>query len=215
MPKWIIFLLALTGCVSAPQGAHLDRRPLYVNTRAVIELNDYSAAATIDVVESSLKYAEYVFKGVGVKFVLTDIEYSTQKPWAEHIVDGTQHPNSYNIYFVLAPIVYEGTTIVGASYIPRQINAGTSIISVDGDMSTVAHEIGHGLGGLEHTFDEDGCSDTPTKEEYVMLGDYTTYPNLMNYHRAAYDFITPQQEDLMRQNILRFSQKRLLRHYKP
>lgn len=211
---YLASLFGLIGCASQNINNPMSSPPIYVNTRVVVEVGGVSCAVSPEEIDNALLYTEQLYKDLNVHFIITSRELVEESSWGRHFIDGVNHPDQLNLYFVNSVMRVKEQTITGVSYLPSHPYCpGTSIITGGTAYDVVAHEIGHSLGGLLHTFEEDGCSDTLTKQEYETSPglNYIFYNNIMNYHDCVnQNFVTPQQINLMRSNIQKFSKMRLL-----
>jgi hypothetical protein len=205
-------------CASIDREASQSRpEPIYVNTRVVLSVQDTFTSGSFEQAKIHLAYAEEVFKDLNIHFVVTKEDIIGEDRWGKLFADGHQNQQYLNIYFTSSTVVIDRAELAGGSYLPDdRVAPGTVIVNYLAPYTTVAHEIGHTLGGLKHTFEDDGCTDTYTPAEYAVAnyGSYLEYNNLMNYHvMKGHDFITGQQRDKMLENIRLFGGKKILKHY--
>jgi len=167
----------------------------YINTRVIVSY-DILPIIFQNEIDGCFRYTEQMFSPLQLKFVqtayvaLANAEECLKDP--KYIIeDVSKHKDALNIYFFP---YYDHIGKLGESPLPYGYNAVDNYIIIyvrDVDYRiefyyTVAHEVGHNIGGLLHTFEEDFCDDTP------FLPWYST-SNLMDYGGSTDVYLTKGQ----------------------
>lgn len=207
-------LTCMTGCVSAPtdkltESLKASDGYLHIRTRIVIAEKDGCQVRSIEEVQEEIKNCETLFSSMKIKLDIFLVECAEDnKDFEYYNADAEKYYKTLSIYYVYIPTrMYKGKeqVICGLSSMANQSRNAILIAEQHKNKWTLAHEIGHWGGGLDHVFDpDDGVEDTP-KPFMEDMADPSMYWNVMNYaNDADHKSITPGQLEKFRANFLAY-----------
>lgn len=207
-------LTCMTGCVSVPtdkftESLRASDGYLHIRTRIVIAEKDGCQVRSIEEVQEEIKNCETVFRDMKIKFDIAFVGCIEDNKDFDYYNDNAEkYYKTLSIYYVYIPNrMYKGKEqiIYGLSSMANQGHNAILIAEQHKNKWTLAHEVGHWGGGLDHVFDpDDGVEDTP-RPPTEDTADPSMFWNVMNYaNDADRKSITPGQLEKFRANFLAY-----------
>lgn len=195
---WKIIVILATFLLSSS----CSTKTINIRTRLVYVSPYEMADSDLIKINGDFKFAENALSDLKIKFKICVHEHvvcdeaASLAPNFDWIFDeADQYPNYLSIYYFPIHLKYYGVTHLSYD------NKCGIFVTIFSPQHVLAHELGHHLGQLLHSYEDDGISDTP-------YGD-RSFPNIMNttYHISS-EQLTFTNKQLTQLNWVLFNSSR-------